>query len=111
LLFVLPEGESDDWAKTDLWRRAEQIEGVTPILDRTGVEAARFRVVTSGDALLYSPDRALLFHGGITPSRGHEGDNVGRWRIVQWMNGVTADRREAPVFGCPLGSLATRSEP
>ena len=51
--------------------------------DISGDEARRFGAATSGEALLYSPSGKLLFHGGITPSRGHEGGSVGRDALVR----------------------------
>jgi len=65
-------------------------------------EADRFGVLTSGHALVFAADGRLLFSGGITSSRGHEGDNVGLERIAAILSGGTPDRRDSPVFGCAL---------
>ena len=70
--------------------------------DASGVEAARFGAGTSGAVLLYSSDGTLLFAGGITPARGHQGDSFGRQRLLALLDGAAADRRDAPVFGCAL---------
>jgi hypothetical protein len=61
-------------------------------------------VGTSGAVLLYSSDGKLLFQGGITPARGHQGDSFGRQRILALLDGDAPDRRDAPVFGCALAS-------
>ena len=45
----------------------------------------------------------LLFQGGITQSRGHEGDSFGQERIASLLTTGAADRADAPVFGCALG--------
>jgi hypothetical protein len=108
VLFVKPAGASGGWEKTDLWQSAASIPGVNIIVDDGGVEAQRFRAVTSGQTILYDAEGRLLFSGGITGSRGHSGDNVGRSAIVSLLNSREAERTETFVFGCPL--FGTRSE-
>ncbi|HLB76837.1 MAG TPA: hypothetical protein VJO72_07370, partial [Candidatus Dormibacteraeota bacterium] len=44
----------------------------------------------------------LLFQGGITATRGHEGDSFGQERIASLLTTGAADRADAPVFGCAL---------
>src|SRR5262249_1893891 len=53
--FVKPAGTTADWTKTDLWRTAAAIPGVTVHSDENGAEAERFHAETSGQAALYSP--------------------------------------------------------
>src|SRR5207247_5281938 len=100
LLFYQPTGFEEDWAKTDLWRRAGAIPGVSRIIDLNGREAQRFGGVTSGQTSLYDEQGRLLFHGGITRSRGDAGDNPGRSAIVSWVNKRAAEISMTPVFGC-----------
>jgi len=102
VLFIRPEGVEVGWENTDLVARARQIPGAVVDLDEGGREAGLFGVRTSGEALLYGEDGRLLFHGGITPSRGHEGDNVGSQRIVSLVTTGSTDRAESAVFGCGL---------
>lgn len=102
VLFVRPQGFSDDWVQTDLWESAAAIPGVTPVLDDEGVEAARFHAATSGQTVLYDAAGDLLFSGGITSARGHAGDNAGRTSIVSLLTSDEAEERGTPVFGCPL---------
>lgn len=102
VLFLKPAGFSEDWEKTDLWRSAAGIPGVTPVVDAEGAEARRFHAITSGQTLLYGADGRLLFSGGITASRGHSGDNAGRSAVVSLVNTGGAERDETFVFGCPL---------
>ena len=87
---------------TPLWERAAAIPGVTPIADPDGAIAKAFGAETSGDVIVYSPSGALVFHGGLTAARGHEGDSFGRQRLLAVLRGDTPDRRSSPVFGCPL---------
>lgn len=102
VLFLKPEGFTDDWEKTDLWRSAEGIPGVKPIVDYDGVEASRFNATTSGQTFLFAAEGNLLFSGGITITRGHAGDNAGRSAIVSLLNTRVVEQTETPVFGCPL---------
>jgi hypothetical protein len=107
-LFLKPSGSYDDWEKTDLWQSAASIPGVNVVVDDGGTEARRFHVVTSGQIVLYDAGGRLLFSGGITGSRGHEGDNAGRSAIVSLLNTGEAERAETLAFGCPL--FDTQSE-
>ena len=102
VLFMKPDGFSDDWEKTDLWQSASNIPGVKVILDSDGREARLFDAATSGQTALYDRDGHLLFRGGITSSRGHFGDNAGQASIVSIVNAEVPDRTETSVFGCPL---------
>jgi hypothetical protein len=102
VLVLHPEGMPAQWEHTDLWRSAEAIPGVAVIADADGAEAKRFGARTSGHVLLYDPAGMLQFTGGITASRGHEGDSFGEHRIVALVSGLSPDRRDSPVFGCSL---------
>ena len=102
VLFIKPEGFTEDWEKTDLWQSASQIPDVQVISDPSGEEARRFDAVTSGQTLLYDLDGELVFRGGITASRGHSGDNAGRSAIVSIINHEIPDTTDTHVFGCPL---------
>jgi hypothetical protein len=102
VLFIRPEGSPVDWEKTDLWAAAGMIPGVTVLVDDKGEEAERFQTATSGQNLLYGADGKLLFSGGITFSRGHEGDNAGRDTIISIVNGEQPAQNETPVYGCPI---------
>lgn len=100
--FIKPKGVAEDWDETSLWRKAAAIPGVTVHLDEEMAESLRFGAGTSGLTLLYSSDGHLLFHGGITLSRGHAGDNPGRTAIMTALDGKQSVETHTPVFGCPL---------
>ena len=102
VLFVKPREFSDDWATTDLWKSAASIPGVNVMADEDGVEAALFKSLTSGQAMLYDTSGRLVFGGGITASRGHAGDNEGRNAILSWLTTGTANTKQTAVFGCSL---------
>ena len=108
VLMVRPEGTSENWDKTALWRSAAAIPGVKVITDDGGVESRRFGAATSGQALLYSAEGKLWFAGGITESRGHGGDNAGESTIMAIvLHQIQAPPQhfaQTPVYGCPLFS-------
>jgi CBS domain-containing protein len=110
VLFVSPRDLPDDWTRTDLWQRAVGIHGVAVLRDDDGVEAQRFNAVTSGQTILYDANGSLLFSGGITGSRGHAGDNVGRSAIEALLMGHVAATRSTPVFGCSLVGTPERGD-
>jgi hypothetical protein len=100
--FVLPQGVGRDWRETDLWTSASHIDGVRVYADVEGREAARFHVETSGTTLVYDAGRRLVFSGGLTSSRGHEGMSFGQERVLALLSGGSPDRSDSPVFGCPV---------
>jgi len=110
VLFVRPDGEPANWEKTDLWESAASIPGVRVFTDSGGVEAQRFGAETSGQTILYDAQGKLLFQGGITAGRGHEGDNAGEDSIVALVHGNEPVARQTPVFGCPLCGSATATD-
>jgi hypothetical protein len=103
MFFFKPETFSNDWMQTDLWRSAKAIPGVTVHEDTDGKQAQLFGAETSGCVLLYDTHGQLLFHGGITGSRGHAGDNEGEDAIVSLLAGKTVSLKQTPVYGCSLG--------
>lgn len=102
VLFLKPDGFSDDWEKTDLWQSAAAIPGVTTVVDRDGAGARLFHAATSGQTMLYDTRGRLVFSGGITSARGHYGDNAGESAIISLANTGAADRTKTEVYGCPL---------
>jgi hypothetical protein len=102
MFFLRPRGFSSDWTHTDLWKSAQRIPRMATIIDDEGADAARFGARTSGQVLIYDRSGHLAFRGGITPSRGHLGDNVGEERMIALLSGHTSDRAESAVYGCSL---------
>ena len=89
-----PDIEADlaDVPRLTIWR------------DPGGEEARRFGISTSGHVLLYDRGGRLIFSGGITPARGHRGDNRGREAVLAAILGPAGESTESPVFGCPLAT-------
>ena len=102
IVFVRPGGAQDDWYRTDLYSSAERIPHAVISRDADGLEAARFGAKTSGQALLYAANGKLLFHGGVTTSRGHEGENAGRDALTALIAGKPSTCTKTAVFGCSL---------
>ncbi len=102
IVFTVPEGVAPHWEQGELWQSVARMPGVRAAVDQDGREARRFGVKGSGHALLFQPSGRLVFSGGITPSRGHDGDNPGRSAIVNLVLGGRAPVSRTPVFGCPL---------
>jgi hypothetical protein len=101
IVFIHLEGD-EDFEHARLVERARALKDATVIIDE-GVETKRFGTFTSGQTLLYGPDGRLKFHGGITPSRGHEGDNAGEQRILALVRGEdTQEGGTSMVYGCAL---------
>ena len=112
VLFVRPPGVAAGWEHTDLWQTAAALPGVTVLADEAGQEARRFGAVASGHAVLYDEAGKLVFSGGITAARGHEGDSLGADELLAALGASQqmahsaptrpASPARAPVFGCSL---------
>lgn len=103
VVFLRPSGVPTNWEKTDLWFRAKETPGVTTISDLGGRERKNFEAATSGETLLFDPSGKLVFRGGITAGRGHEGDNQGLDVVESIISGRSRLAcRNTPVFGCSL---------
>ena len=83
------------------WDLAGRIPGAVQMRD-SGDEAARFGARTSGHVVVYDREGVLRFTGGITSSRGHVGDNMGRRAVEALLAGDATEAETHPVFGCAL---------
>ena len=102
VFFLKPAEMAQDWALTDSWREAAAIPHVSVHYDEAGREAKLFHTETSGDTVLYGAKGNLLFHGGITISRGHSGDNPGRSALQTFVLDQSAQQTQSPVFHTPV---------
>jgi hypothetical protein len=110
-VFMLAPFDVDaEWVRSSLWAAAEDIPGVTIIRDDDGAEARRFGALTSGQVMLYDTRGQLRFSGGITSSRGHEGDNTGRDALTALILGDGSATDSTLVFGCSLFASTSASE-
>ncbi|MGC2239078.1 MAG: hypothetical protein WA584_23185 [Pyrinomonadaceae bacterium] len=102
VIFSKPTDESEEWTQTDLRESAEAIPNVRVLIDEDERETKIFNAQTSGLTLLYDRAGNLQFDGGITASRGHEGDNAGSAAIFEIITKDAVKTTETAVFGCPL---------
>lgn len=102
VIFLQPANQPENWSKTPLWEAATQIPSVKVRPDFAGQLARQLKVYTSGTAILFDQSGRLIFQGGITASRGHEGDNFGADSIRSFVQSGGSPRRSTPVFGCSL---------
>lgn len=100
VLFLRPTSQSPGWERTALWESASRIPGVAVRADPGGAESRRFGAATSGQAALYDARGALRFRGGVTGSRGHEGDNRNGDALALALTDDRAPSLVASVFGC-----------
>jgi hypothetical protein len=104
VLFYRPRGSK--WKPGSLWQAAQLLPGAHARWDDDAREARKFGALTSGYALLYSAGGKLLFNGGVTGSRGHEGDNSGLDELQTALNSGKRARKASFVFGCALGGIS-----
>jgi hypothetical protein len=113
-VLVRPAGvdprDAEKWTRGGMWEAAGAIPGVRTVLDDGGVRASRYGARTSGHVVLYDGSGRLVFSGGITPSRGHEGESAGVDAVLAAVRGAPrawgAAAVHTPVFGCDLGNGA-----
>jgi hypothetical protein len=100
-----PDDVDDEWDRSGIWNAVRRLRGVAIRTDRDGAEAQRFGAATSGQVLVYGPEGELRFAGGITGSRGHEGDNPGRQRVLAVVEKTASVSPAHSVYGCSLGTV------
>ena len=105
VLFYVPREESG-WEKEKLWRTAAAIPGVDVAADPDGIWAKHFGAETSGHVVLFDRGGHLVFRGGITGARGHEGDNAGQTAVVNLALTRHRSAESTAVFGCSLSTPA-----
>jgi hypothetical protein len=106
VLFSKPESQESEIRASALWKKASGMHGVSVIFDYRGLETGRFGGHVSGQTMLYGPDRRLVFSGGVTSNRGHEGDSAGMDALMLALRGTPKAIAIAPVFGCALSNSA-----
>lgn len=105
--FMVPDAQSAAFAYGSSWTIASRIPRTEVRIDPAAAEAKRFGAVGSGAVLFYDAQGLLAFNGGITPSRGHEGDSPGRRELLALLEGKEAPSGTSPLYGCTL----SESEP
>jgi hypothetical protein len=99
---TVPANPGDDWLNTATLERAKTIPGAQIFIDRGGIEAATFGATTSGFVMLFDENNARRYAGGVTESRGHEGDSAGSRDLARILCGEVNITESIPAFGCRL---------
>lgn len=102
VLFSVPASGQDDWKSTRLVQQARNLRSARVFFDQGGREASRFEAAVSGQVLLFSEGGLLLYSGGVTPARGHEGDNAGQEAFEHALTHPEGPAVSFPVYGCGL---------
>ncbi|NOJ93006.1 RedB protein [Corallococcus sp. CA049B] len=102
-----PREAPPGFERSELWTRAVALPGVEVVADVDGQVARELGARTSGQLVLFSPDGVERFAGGITPTRGHEGDSAGGGAIRDLLDAELSGPVTAPVFGCALQTPLT----
>lgn len=101
VIFSIPEGFSNDWAKESrLYKNASFLGEKNLVLDKDEFNSKLFNIKTSGHLLIYNSKRELIYSGGVTGSRAHEGDNLYSDNALKAIE--TNSSQEGEVFGCPV---------
>ncbi len=100
VIFVGPHEGSGLAGVLDLRASARAIPNVRVIEDES--EARIFGAATSGQTLLYDDAGVLVFRGGLTVARGHEGDSAGADAVKRFVSAKHMTTHASEVFGCSL---------
>ncbi len=101
-LVTKPFEVADLWSESDVTARLRSIPHVQVVRDLGGAKASAFGAQSSGHTLLYDTAGQLVFDGGLTAFRGHEGPSVGSETLKQLVAGDAAPGGRTKVFGCSL---------
>lgn len=88
------------YEKNPLLAQAKLIPRTEIVFD-DGFESKLFGAETSGLTHLYNQNSNLVFTGGLTMARGHEGDSLGKAAILSYLKGQKTISRSL-VFGCDI---------
>jgi len=104
VFFIRPVSKDRNWLESSSWALAKTIPGAEVSADPQGTLARMFNAQVSGETVLYSTDGELLFEGGVTPSRGHVGENHGTQAIIETILTGRTSIVHTPIYGCALFS-------
>lgn len=110
VLFYSDPALGPDWERSAAWDLAAALPNARVLPDPRGAVASIFGAATSGTAVVYAPDGRLLFHGGLTAARGHEGGNAGAEALAAIASRARPPVQCTAVYGCGLGA-APRGSP
>jgi len=108
VLMFKPANEPDSWMESAMLDDCVRI-GCQIRPDPDGRLATSLGNLTSGGVVLYDVNGELRYQGGITGSRGHEGDNSGETAVIEILQGRRYSHPSMPVFGCPIQQESLQS--
>lgn len=97
-----PVGADDQWWASPLVVRARQLPGASLVRDVDGQEADRFGARVSGTTLLFNQTGGMIYAGGVTIGRGHEGASAGLAAVARLLHDPASPAVAVPPFGCEL---------
>lgn len=101
VLMYKPAAQPDSWLEGSLLNECRRMNlRIRP--DPEGRLAASLGGFTSGHVVLYDVSGRLRYQGGITGSRGHEGDNLGELAVIEALQVRASSLKSLPVFGCAI---------
>lgn len=110
VLIVRPASVPKAWEEGTNAEAARRLPDSTLMLDPAGALARQFGSLYSGTVQAYDHEGNRLFAGGITASRGHEGESLGSLSLQDIGAGKAPGATSMPVFGCPLMGIKQRQE-
>ncbi len=99
---IKPPGCPEGWEEGRISRLARENKGLSVAVDVDGQEARRCGAHTSGQTFLSDATGRVRFKGGLTDSRGHQGNSVGSAAVAALVEKDSSDVVETAVFGCAL---------
>lgn len=108
VLVYEPEGGGEGWGSNDPFSLGARLPSAEIQADPGGRIAAALGCEVSGAVVLFDAQGTPQFWGGITPGRGHAGDNRGSDAIASLVLGQSQLVQTSPVYGCGLANVVHR---
>jgi hypothetical protein len=102
IIFVTAGLAESEIASSPRVLQARELPRAQVRFDATGEEAKRWGATVSGEVLAFDARGRLVFRGGITSGRGHQGGSTGQVELENIVNGRSPGPCATPVFGCHL---------
>ena len=101
-IYFADVGDKEGIQQSSLWNSVSSIDGVKLLIDDDNEVIDLMGQKTSGNIVLYDEMGHLKFNGGITSSRGHEGDSKGKLKLQALLRGENENAITINTYGCGL---------
>ena len=101
----LNPAEMKSWEQSATMSELANIAKINCHRDPEGKTATELGMHTSGDIRIYHPNGRLLFHGGVTSARAHEGESLATAKVLAALRGELERPESHPVYGCSLKNV------